>query len=105
MDNFAMTKGGHEFLYGTMPRLARNIEENTKAIECLTEVLNGTFLKPDDTRLELISEKTGEKLSSLRDELAIEPNAEARSYIQGKIYAYNNVLSLINQYMEVKNND
>ncbi len=36
MDNFAATKGGHEFLYGTMPTLARNIKDLTAAVKELT---------------------------------------------------------------------
>ena len=36
MDNFALTKGGQEFLYGTMPRLTKNIEALTAAVNSLS---------------------------------------------------------------------
>lgn len=39
MNTFAQTKGGHEFLYGTMPRLAKNIDDNTKTLAQLNETL------------------------------------------------------------------
>ena len=31
---FHETKGGHEFFYGTMPKLARAVEQLAKAMEC-----------------------------------------------------------------------
>lgn len=41
MNDFAMTKGGHEFLYSTMPTLAKNIKAQTEAINALTETIKG----------------------------------------------------------------
>lgn len=39
MNDFATTKGGHEFLYGTMPKLVRNIEANTLATQELANAV------------------------------------------------------------------
>ncbi len=37
--DFHETRGGHEFLYGTMPKLAREVERLANAIEKLCELL------------------------------------------------------------------
>lgn len=42
MDNFASTKGRHEFLYGTMPRIASNLDSLTKAVNALSEKIGPT---------------------------------------------------------------
>lgn len=42
MDNFALTKGGREFLYGTMPAIAKNLSELTKAVNNLNSTIETT---------------------------------------------------------------